>query len=80
MVQGEIKEYFSFEMGFIQLQTGETVLFHLDQVWSNGKNGDMIIFKTVQEDTLDQHLPLGTKVWVNYRLIGCGFVFSMFWF
>ena len=67
MVQGEIKEYFSFEMGFIQLQTGETVLFHLDQVWSNGKNGDMIIFKTVQEDTLDQHLPLGTKVWVNYR-------------
>ena len=32
MERGAVKEYFSLEMGLIQLQAGHTVLFHLDQV------------------------------------------------
>ena len=32
MEMGVVKEYFSLEMGLIQLQAGHTVLFHLDQV------------------------------------------------
>ena len=32
MERGVVKEYFSLEMGLIQLQAGHTVLFHLDQV------------------------------------------------
>ena len=34
MERGAVKEYFSLEMGLIQLQAGHTVLFHLDQVRS----------------------------------------------
>ena len=32
MVRGEVRELTSLETGIIGLQTGETVLFHLDQV------------------------------------------------
>ena len=38
MMAGVVKEYFSLEVGFILLESGETVLFNLDQVWDDSSN------------------------------------------
>ena len=37
MMAGVVKEYFSLEVGFILLESGETVLFNLDQVWDDSR-------------------------------------------
>ena len=65
---GTVVEYFSREMGFIKLdlEEGNTVLFHLAQVWER-KAGSTAPYKSVQSQALAHHLPLGTAVMVGYR-------------
>ena len=70
MVAGELKEYVSFEMGLIVLQNGHTALFHLNQVWTDSKS--QVLLKTTQDKLLEQYLPLGAKVWLNFIEIPAG--------
>ena len=70
MVAGEVKEFLSYEMGLIVLQTGHTALFHLNQVWTEGPGKGLL--KTSQDKLLEQYLPLGTKVWLNFIDIPAG--------
>ena len=70
MVAGEVKEYLSYEMGLIVLQTGHTALFHLNQVWTDSQK--KVLLKTVQDKLLEQYLPLGAKVWLNFIEIPAG--------
>ena len=70
MVAGEVKEYLSYETGLIVLESGPTALFHLNQVWTETEK--KVLYKTVQDKLLQQYLPIGAKVWVNYREIPAG--------
>jgi hypothetical protein len=40
VMSAKIQEYFSLEMGFLKLDSGDhgVVLFHLNQVWTEGLN------------------------------------------
>jgi len=69
VVSAKVQEYFSLEMGFLQLDSGDrgVVMFHLDQVWTDGSN--KVLYKTVQDQILLTYLPIGSSVLVNLRRI-----------
>ena len=78
MELGHVKAFLSPEMGLIQLkETGRTVLFHLDQVWSFYPNTDdqseaspwkgRPIRGQLEKPELEELLPIDTEVRVSHR-------------
>ena len=68
MELGDVKTYLSPEMGLIQLrESGRTVLFHLNQVWSGGE--DAVPLAGIINRLLSDCLPVGSPVMVNMRPI-----------
>ena len=78
MELGDVKSYLSPEMGLIQLrESGRTVLFHLNQVWSCDPNTDdqseastwsgRPIREQLEEPQLAELLPINTGVRVSHR-------------
>ena len=82
-----MREFTSLETGVLGLTSGETVLFHLDQVRKCilssflfksqtlqvwTHSAEKVPYKTVQDTLLESYLPLGSSVWVNYRNIAAG--------
>ena len=78
MELGDVKTYLSPEMGLIQLrESGRTVLFHLNQVWSSDPNTDdqseastwsgRPIREQLEEPQLAELLPINTGVRVSHR-------------
>ena len=67
LMRGEVVEYFSPEMGLVKLDTGRTVLFHLNQVWTGGE--DAVPLAGIINRLLSDCLPVGSPVMVNMRPI-----------
>merc|ERR1719312_1084406 len=67
VVSAKVQEYFSFEMGFLKLDSGDrgVVLFHLNQIWTGGDNA--VPYKDIQDMVLSEFLPVGSSVMVNMR-------------
>jgi len=68
VVSAKVQEYFSLEMGFLKLDSGDrgVVLFHLNQVWTEG-GLNAVPYRNDQDIILPEYLPIGSSVMVNMR-------------